>query len=376
MASILKHKSGDPLDLPEYIGPVEIRHYSGRGRGVTATENISPGQLIIVSKALAIVYPDKEHLTSSKLVNDVKKLGALREAVVDLLNSNTESSKLVYQLHAGPELGVLAPEKAPLSEPSVIDMKRIERICSLNGFESHYGAESNGSSYGLWFAPSFLNHDCFDSNAHWSVFQNYMFIRATKKILKNDEVLISYVDPNQSFAVRRKFYLKHEFQCSCKLCKVEKSEGQNIRRRRDILLEDFKDESPQDSEIIQSYIDDLEDLRPTNPELNIFLVQPLVQLGLCFYEKANYAEAAVAFERVCNLCNLSAQFALLRVSCAFTIATCFLRLGNSKEAQRWFDESKSAVVVQYGTLSVAEIIRPSFVTEMKYAGFELKFSDK
>jgi hypothetical protein len=324
---------------------------------VIATENIFPGQLILVSKALALVYPDKDLETCSQLVKDVKKLGALREAVAALVAADTAASKLIYQLHAG------AGEAM-----TVMDMKRIERICSLNGFESG----STGSSYGLWYLPSFLNHDCSGSNAHWNVFGDFMFVRATKRIGKGEEILISYVDPNQRYALRRKFYLKHEFQCFCKLCKLEKEEGQAIRRRRDILLEDFKDEAPEDPEVIQEYVINLEGLRPENPELNIFLIQPLVQLGLCWYERAKYAEAAEALQRVYAFCKTSAQFVILEVSCAFTIATCFLRLGKKTEAQDWVNRSKSSVLVQYGSASVAEVLRPSFILEVERAELSYK----
>jgi len=360
--------------LPEYLGPVAIDSIRGRGRGVFTTKDISSGELLIASKALAIVFPDSS-LNCSKLWREVKKLGALREQVGDLIKQEPGIASQIYDLYAGPHLGYFeTPAEIAAKTIELIDMERIERICSFNAFQGSVQGYKSETCFGLWYFPSFINHDCLGANARWTVFKNFMFVRAFKPIAKGEEVLISYVDPNESSAFRRNFFLKHEFQCSCALCCLERSDGQCVRRRRDILLEDFRESQAAEDggnfEIIQTTLTELESLRPGLPESNVFLIQPLICAGFSHYEKSRYEDAQSYFTRVFDLCSQLGQLSLLCVSCSFTIATCLLRRGKNAEASHWVEISKAWMKKTYGTTEngLIQILRPSFFNEMNANG--------
>lgn len=349
--------------FPEFVGPISVRSVKGKGRGIFATQDLAPGELIMGSRALAIVFPDSNPASSSRLLREIKKLGSLRESVADLIRKDSTFAAQVYDLYAGPGLGYL---ETPAE--NLIDMDRIERICSFNAFQGSVLGYASENCFGLWYLPSFLNHDCLGGNARWTVFKNFMFVRVIKKIRKDEEVLISYVDPNESYSFRRNFFLKHEFKCSCALCEQERTEGQSVRRRRDIVMEDFRDLPDGDVDGLESVIEELESLRPHHAHLNIFLIQPLIHLGFSLYEKRLYGDAAGVFIRAFQLCSVCSQLSLLCVSVAFTIATCFVRSAQSVEAKDWVKTSKTCVFNQYGTMDVIEIIRPAFFNEMKENG--------
>lgn len=58
------HKMGSIYhqDIADFTGPIKIQNIPGKGRGMIATEEIQPGQLILVSKAFALVFDEKDNI--------------------------------------------------------------------------------------------------------------------------------------------------------------------------------------------------------------------------------------------------------------------------------------------------------------------------
>lgn len=53
-----------------------------------------------------------------------------------------------------------------------------------------------GGPFGLWYLPSFINHDCSRANANWNIVNDFIFIIAAKQICVGDEILIRSVIRN------------------------------------------------------------------------------------------------------------------------------------------------------------------------------------
>ena len=101
-------------------------------------------------------------------------------------------------MHAGPELDPI--EKLDEGLLYAVDMKRIERTITYNGFDprDHWDLLSNtgtgqSSQYigaGLWILPSYFNHLCVDKNVERLMLGDLMFIRSIRPILKGEELIL------------------------------------------------------------------------------------------------------------------------------------------------------------------------------------------
>jgi len=53
---LLKLGKTELHEIGQFRGPIEVASIPGKGRGVIATQDILPGQLLLVSKAFAMVF--------------------------------------------------------------------------------------------------------------------------------------------------------------------------------------------------------------------------------------------------------------------------------------------------------------------------------
>lgn len=159
----------------------------GRGRTLLSQESFTPGDLIIGHRALEIIFPDD--LTPT-LLGRVKRFRLLKECLAQSAKKDAEFRRKLYFLSAGPKLGFIDEtcDGTGGSDGSnylgKVSYSRIEGIIVVNGFQGE------GGPFGLWYLPSFINHDCSRTNANWSVVNDFIFVRASRAIGIGEEVLI------------------------------------------------------------------------------------------------------------------------------------------------------------------------------------------
>lgn len=222
MLQILKASKSNPFsplpsEIKEYTGQVKVVSFENKGRGLLAQQAFSPGDLIISQRAVAIVFPESDkNPSTSSLLNKVKRFRLLKETVAKLVSSDEELALKVCSLHAGPKLGYLDQLSNNKEGKPKVSLSRIEGVLIVNGFEGQRRGASLEGPFGLWYLPSFLNHDCSKTNANWEIFNDFIFIRATKFIENNEEILIREVSTFFSCDHEQQIFL-FIFSKTCKI---------------------------------------------------------------------------------------------------------------------------------------------------------------
>jgi hypothetical protein len=189
------------------------------------------------------------------------------------------------------------------------------------------------------------------------------------------------MDPDQPNFVRKEFFLKHDFTCGCKLCRIENQEGELIIEKRDTILTTFKDhvnsitslqKIPPNPQLLVSILEELKCLRPSEV-VNPFILQPLMQLGLAHYERGEFLKAIPIFEQAIQLCRVLPQFSSVATTLSIAVLKCYIS-DKSDDAddvvvQRWISNLKQWMVLQYGCdtewFRILEIIMPSFASQIQ-----------
>ncbi|OXA40435.1 uncharacterized protein LOC110860680 [Folsomia candida] len=353
-----------PSHFLEIEGKVSVVCIPGKGRGLFAKQVFNPGDLIIGHRALEIIFPDSAAtVPSSILLSRVKRFRCLKESLAKLASTDEEVRRKLYFLHAGPKLGFVGGDEREVKKS--ISLARIEGVILVNGFQGpSTRVGETGGPFGLWYLPSFINHDCSRANANWNIVNDFIFIIAAKQICVGDEILISYIDPDQPYAVRNELLLKHDFICTCKLCNLERDEGESIRRQRDTILAKFKNHVDSissnflpDVQLLSSILEELKFLRRDLPlEENPFVLQPMMQLGLALFERNKYNEAIPLFEDAIKLCRRLIQFSSVATTLSIAVLKCYLNLTPENTStnyevtiKNWIYAMRDCIIIQYGS---------------------------
>lgn len=247
---------GPPPDVADFVGPLEIKMTeNGSGRGLYATQEISTGQLLLVSNAVAVCYEDG-HSTSATVLN-VDHRGKINTASQEDLVAMVVSAAMKSQILLR-KLYSLAGSSAPgsLDVPAVelfktdghmsrgqeeeeeklqVDVKRIRDIIALNSFggaEQTFASKSKrdkakfvqrGQDFsGLWLLPSFTNHSCLPNSSRLEM-GSAMFIHACKPIKRGEEITFPYFDILLPLPQRQGRCENWGFECKCRRCILELS---------------------------------------------------------------------------------------------------------------------------------------------------------
>ncbi|KAI0638403.1 hypothetical protein C8Q77DRAFT_1047016 [Trametes polyzona] len=247
------------LDVADFIGPVAVREMASRGggRGVVATRAIKAGELLMATKAFAVVHEEDVDPTAPPLVvaDLLSKSQASRtshmlfDRIVEKIYGNPDLHDVVFHLYAGPNYPPppstyppppsIAMNVEPL-EPTVnIDVARLECIMKCNGFSPHrLGVERTTDTMlqpaGLFPTASMFNHSCV-SNARWYCIGDLMTIRAAEPIPEGAEIMIPYV-VDASYLGRQEVLQQHMIpSCDCSMCEDDRRDGEaNLRRRHEL----------------------------------------------------------------------------------------------------------------------------------------------
>ncbi|KAL6983463.1 hypothetical protein U1Q18_016849 [Sarracenia purpurea var. burkii] len=231
---------GNPPELAEFIGAVEIKKSETSGRGLFSTKNVDSGTLMVVTKAIAserVVLP----LSSDEVLGKNKQLVMWKNLIDKVVESTAKcrrTNDLICNLSSGeeedglevPDITLFRPEAAEESifSNEKTDMGRILSILDVNSLvEDSISAKILGKNcgyygVGLWLIPSFINHSC-NPNARRLHIGDYMIVHASRDIKAGEEITFAYFDVFSPLRKRREMAKTWGFNCSCKRCKFEES---------------------------------------------------------------------------------------------------------------------------------------------------------
>lgn len=206
-------QTGSP-DVADWVGPLEIRSFEDRGRGLCATRGIHAGEVLLVAKPLAIVRPmdvPKNVIVGINLVSGTPDAPSQVSVVSELIERTVDDKAFAHRLgdiYAGPWFPPPSvPQPARAAEVPPIDAGRIEGMITYNSFkpescvvdmleedirESQQSEmmEKLLSPSGLYHIPSMINHACL-GNAHYTFYGDVLVVRSTEAIGTGQEVLFA-----------------------------------------------------------------------------------------------------------------------------------------------------------------------------------------
>ncbi|EGP88877.1 uncharacterized protein MYCGRDRAFT_39064 [Zymoseptoria tritici IPO323] len=248
MIKTVKQRKQRRLDYADYDLKVIKKQSKTGGNGLFATEPIKAGELVLCEKAFAVAFKDEEVGKSGLIVNmnrDTMSTGTHTTRLISVVNKllhNPNQAALFSELNDGG--GYTPQSKIKLVDGVVpVDTFQVQAALEINGFGCPEMAtaigtrpeekeEASDTATGVWITASFANHDCI-GNAHRSFIGDFMIIRATKDIAKDEEILHTYVEANDDHEQFQKTLQRSwDFKCRCRLCVAEsKTSGQQRKHR-------------------------------------------------------------------------------------------------------------------------------------------------
>lgn len=250
--------STSALDIAEYVGPVEVKDMKGKGKGLVATRDIGVGELLLVSKPLAMGRGHREDLTFTVGMNlltetvDPYPFVELISILVERAMDEKSFYGQVMELHSGRPASSSADASSIIdadADSSYIDINHFEAAATFNSFHTeslgHSASRSNDddddginihASSSLYHLPSRMNHSCI-GNVSYTFISDVICLRAKSIIRKGEECTDSYVDSLDELDSRNEKLVKHGFVCDCELCTWDRKDGDGSRKERAKLSE-------------------------------------------------------------------------------------------------------------------------------------------
>ncbi|KAM5349590.1 hypothetical protein ACJ41O_006095 [Fusarium nematophilum] len=236
----LSKNQGRP-DVTSFNGPTEVKNSPGAGRGLFATRDIEPNDIIICERAFCVVWGYDPGALSA-LTCDIRDDAAIRvfpaglhKAVVQKLLNNPSQAEMVLDLF-GDYRGLGNKLRESDGSP-IIDTFQVHDIIQRNAFgpgQQTKDEDISNASTGLWIRASYINHSCVP-NTKKDYIGDLMILRATGRISAGEEILHAY-DESGDYDVRvTALQSTWGFKCGCALCAAEEADGPDVRRlRRDV----------------------------------------------------------------------------------------------------------------------------------------------
>ncbi|KAL3681789.1 hypothetical protein R1sor_024745 [Riccia sorocarpa] len=241
----------EPPLMEEYVGPVEIKLTAATGRGLFATRDLLPGELLFVSNSMITVRVPFEDNEASRNLSQLALFEAIKRRVQNAkLEALEDFTRLQFLVQVA-ALGGSYPTESllrdcpsmryftPLNGLSSKDRKitdddrthpaldtdfsdeMLRRIVEKRQF-SHWGT-NNEELNGLYSLPCLMNHSCVP-NVAVTTMQNRTIsklFRAGRNIKKGDELVYAYYNINCPLDARRAFF--PSLCCRCARCELEET---------------------------------------------------------------------------------------------------------------------------------------------------------
>ena len=217
------------LELAEFNNDkISIQEDKNKGLIIVANEEIPKGELIIASKAIVYVPKLNNNLEKIKCQNEEHHfllLNKIREKMVYTREDNPE----IYELYDQENTNLSLEERRKnyiknLSNKDIDIPDKTLRGIFTNTFQTKlYLYDEFPLAFGLFYYPSFMSHSCVP-NVEILGIGDFMFIFTDRKINKNEELTIYYVENDEEFIKRQeKLKKQYGFECQCELCQIEKN---------------------------------------------------------------------------------------------------------------------------------------------------------
>lgn len=241
----------EPLDIAEFVGS-QITQVSipGKGRGLIATRDISPGELLLVSRPLAFSTASPE---SNKFLVGINLLTRnldpypqvdLIALLIEKMIDDPSIIPLVFDLYPGDAFSSNGFDYGNFNVgDDGFDVSRLAGITTFNSFHpesllskskpTKEGEEDNKthSNSAIYHFASFLNHGCV-GNVSYIFIGDTIILRCRVAIKKGEELLDSYIDPLLDLKERQAANKKHGFICNCELCTADREESKSSIKER------------------------------------------------------------------------------------------------------------------------------------------------
>jgi len=235
IANIQKSLPWEPrVDAADFIINTTIKSSGAeRGRGLFATRNIQPGDLIMAETSFCCVWRREDANLSALECNastpneaHPSYVGLWRSAVNEVDKNPLRGADLM-QLHGNYKgIGTQVNE---VDGVAVVDAFQVHDIVACNSFAlspidqtdlSNYERLVEGSS-AMWIRLSYANHSCIP-NSQKTTYGDLMLLHATRPIAEGEEITVSYLGDCKNFEARKKkMRVNWGFQCECPLCKAD-----------------------------------------------------------------------------------------------------------------------------------------------------------
>ncbi|GFR45938.1 hypothetical protein Agub_g7402, partial [Astrephomene gubernaculifera] len=240
----------------DILGPTVLKDIPGKGRGLVSSRPLSPGDLVMAVRPLAVLHGPQDSMPSP-------------DALVDHITSNWSQLPPAVRTAISQMYGASsAPATPPATSASsgVVDGVDVRSVVSYNAYGDEYEdlpaadlrSESTGASsvsgseageatalarshVGVWPHFTNLNHSCVPNCVHYVV-GSTMVVRAVQAIPEGSELLVSYLG-RDDFAPRqvRQAVLqsRYGFRCDCPRCRTEEQLPEELQT----LLQQLYDRS-------------------------------------------------------------------------------------------------------------------------------------
>eukprot|EP01055_Gregarina_sp_Pseudo9_P005628 Gregarina_sp_Pseudo_9__5627@NODE_77_length_4560_cov_7_827251_g71_i0_p1_GENE_NODE_77_length_4560_cov_7_827251_g71_i0NODE_77_length_4560_cov_7_827251_g71_i0_p1_ORF_typecomplete_len684_score155_91SET/PF00856_28/1_4e13TPR_19/PF14559_6/59TPR_19/PF14559_6/42_NODE_77_length_4560_cov_7_827251_g71_i019744025 len=218
-----------------------------RGNGVVAVRKLAQGDLVCMSKAIAVgMQWSAKNATEEPLL--------VEELCRAIIRNPAYTGGKIEQL-CGSATPILARDDT--GHLLNVDPEAVLAVCAVNQFsfeqlEDDIGfitsASMGGQSrlrkavssdlVGIFHIPSFFNHACLPNCVRFFV-GDCVFIKAAVDINPGEELTIGYVAFDAPLHERQQALAKWGFDCACELCTTQSKEDPAIRHRRDQLLNSY-----------------------------------------------------------------------------------------------------------------------------------------
>ena len=176
-----------------------VKNVGFKGCGMFARRKFKKGDIIFIEESI-MLYPATNDIKGQFNPNDIIK--SYHEMTDDELS---EFNKLYSRI-----------------DDDIYESKNSNNIIVNRCITNNMGIKINGKIYGGIFPIlSRINHSCKPNCiVLWNEKGYYQMLQSTKKINKNDEITISYIDLMNRNQRRQKLLKIYGFYCECSLCNI------------------------------------------------------------------------------------------------------------------------------------------------------------
>lgn len=390
----MKRVLSENFQCSEYIGHIEFRRNSPSHRGVFATRDIAPGDILLMQRTFAEIEKraPSDPLYTEILHESAKYLGysELVEIIANKIALSPELGQDIYNLWGGVKFPPL--EKSD-PQNKLVDVGRISCIVRIH---ARFCGQNCGD---VTPKVALISHSCVDSNVYIHHGPGWCVVRAVRPINKGGELLTQWFNVASSLAYRKgelsklgehkilvfyqscQIYIHSslpEMSCNCRLCQRDFQDVAKVRKKFDKLCTRIKAYTSSDFETSRHKVDlalgivrQLIQLRADAPNLNTILMDKSIQTDLCeaLFNRRMYSDFVGLKEKIFRVAETVNHILLAKIT-AMDLARGHLKLELVEDATKWVKEANSYAFLLMGRPMSAGWPE-DFIEEMKNAGMNL-----